>query len=157
MSRNVIETVMGAVVLAVAVFFLAFAYSSADLGTIEGYEVVANFDRIDGLQPGADVKISGVRVGSIVDQNLNPETFLAEVRISLDPSVQLPTDTVAVVSSESMLGGKFLSLEPGGELEVIPAGGTILYTQSTPGLEQLLGQVIYGFQSQEGQPGDAAN
>ena len=156
MNRNVIETVMGAVVLAVAVFFLVFAYTSADLRHIEGYEVVARFDRIDGLRPGADVMISGVKVGSIVSQDLDPQTFLAEVRMSIDPTIELPTDTVAVVASESLLGGRFMALEPGGADELIPPGGTIQYTQSTPGFEQLLGQVIYGLQNPSGPGGSGA-
>jgi len=143
MSRNVIETVMGAVVLAVAGFFFFFAYSSTDVGSVSGYRVVASFDRIDGLQPGADVMISGVRVGQVTSQRLDPETYLAEVTMTIDPSVQLPTDTIAIVASESLLGGRFMSLSPGGAEEYIEPGGTILYTQSTPGLEQLLGQVIF--------------
>lgn len=147
MSRNVIETVMGGVVLAVAVLFLVFAYSSTGLRSVDGYEVVARFDRIDGLQTGGDVRISGVKVGTIRSQSLDPQTYLAEIRMSIDPSIQLPTDTVAVVASESLLGGRFLALEPGGAEEMIPPGGTIEYTQSTPGLEQLLGQVIYSLQS----------
>jgi phospholipid/cholesterol/gamma-HCH transport system substrate-binding protein len=147
MSRNVIETVMGGVVLAVAVLFLVFAYSSTGLRSVDGYEVVARFDRIDGLQTGGDVRISGVKVGTILSQSLDPQTYLAEIRMSIDPSIQLPTDTVAVVASESLLGGRFLALEPGGAEEMIPPGGTIEYTQSTPGLEQLLGQVIYSLQS----------
>lgn len=156
MSRNVIETVMGAVVLAVAGLFLVFAYSATDFRMTEGYEVTARFDRVDGLQTGGDVRISGVKVGSIVSQSLDPKTFLAEVRLSIDPSVSLPTDTVAVVASESLLGGKYLALEPGGSPDTIPAGGRIDYTQSTPGLEQLLGQVIYSLQG-GGQGGPASD
>lgn len=150
MSRNVIETVMGAVVLAVAALFLVFAYSATDFSVSDGYEVVARFDRVDGLQAGGDVRISGVKVGTIVSQNLDPKTFLAEVHMSIDPSVSLPTDTVAVVASESLLGGKYLALEPGGAPDTIPPGGRIDYTQSTPGLEQLLGQVIYSLQGSGG-------
>lgn len=146
MHRNVIETVMGAVVLLVAGFFIVFAYSSANLRQVQGYEVNAFFDRIDGLQVGADVLISGVRVGSVVGQELDPATYRAEVWMSIDPSIQLPEDTAAVVASQGLLGGKFVSLEPGGAPDAIPPGGTIQYTQSTPGLEQLLGQVIYNLQ-----------
>ncbi len=150
MNRNVIETVMGAVVLAVAGFFLFFAYSTADLQQVEGYHVSANFDHIDGLALGSDVRIGGVKVGTIVGQELNREYWVAEVTMSIDPSIRLPLDTVAVVRSESLLGGKFMSLEPGFEEDTIPDGGTIDYTQSVPGLEQLLGEVIYSLQQQGG-------
>jgi len=146
MHRNVIETVMGGVVLAVAVFFLIFAYTSADLRRVDGYELVARFDRVDGLAPGDEVRISGVRVGSVVSQTLDEQSFLAEVRLSIDPSVELPADTAAEITSEGLLGGKYMALVPGGAEETIPPGGIIQYTQSVPGLEQLLGQVIYSIQ-----------
>lgn len=146
MSRNVIETVMGAVVLAVAGFFIVFAYTSADLGQVEGYEVSASFASVNGLTVGADVRIGGVRVGSVLSQELNADTYLADVRMSIDPAVRLPVDTAAIVASESLLGGRFMSLQPGAEEEYIPPGGTIQFTQSTPGLEELLGQAIYGLQ-----------
>ena len=155
MSRNIIETVMGGVVLAVAVFFLGFAYSTADLQNVEGYQLMARFDRIDGLEVGSDVRVGGVKVGSVLGHELNTEDWVAEVRMSIDRSIHLPEDTVAVITSESLLGGKFLALEPGGSDELIPEGGTVIYTQSVPGLEQLLGQVIYNLQQQSGGgPGD---
>lgn len=146
MNRNVIETVMGAVVLAVAGLFLAFAYSTADLQQVEGYEVWAQFDHIEGLGPGSDVRIGGVKVGSIVRLELNREYWVADVHMSIDPSIRLPSDTFAVIRSESLLGGKFMALEPGIEEDTIPDGGKITFTQSVPGLEQLLGEVIYQLQ-----------
>ena len=147
MRKNVIETVLGAVVLVVAGFFLAFAYASADLRKVKGYPLTAQFSSISGLQNGADVRISGVRVGSVVGLTLDPASYLAVVHMSIDPSIQLPRDTVALVASESMLGGKYLALEPGGDPEHLPPDGRVEYTQSTPGFEQLLGQVIFSLQN----------
>jgi len=147
MRRNTIETVLGAVVLVVAAFFLVFAYTSADLRSVQGYEITANFSSVGGLQNGSDVRISGVKVGTVVSQTLDPTTYLAVVRMSIDPDIKLPKDTVALVASESLLGGKFMALEPGGDPEPIPPGGRVQYTQSTPGIEQLLGQVIFSLQS----------
>lgn len=150
MKRNVIETVMGAVVLVVAAFFLFFAYGSSDLRAVSGYEVVARFDRIDGLEPGADVAISGVRVGQVISTRLDPGTYLAEVRMRIASDVELPADTIATVASQSLLGGRFMALDPGGDPNMIEPGGTIAYTQSTPGLEQLIGQFIYGMDTSAG-------
>lgn len=147
MRRNVIETVLGGVVLAVAAFFLAFAYTSADLRKVDGYEITANFSSISGLQGGADVRISGVKVGTVTGLTLDAKSYQAVVHMSIDPDIKLPKDTAAVIASESLLGGKFLSLEPGGEPDMIAAGGRVQYTQSTPGIEQLLGQVIFSLQS----------
>lgn len=155
MRRNVIETVLGGVVLAVAAVFLAFAYRSADLRKVEGYALTANFSSITGLQSGADVRISGVKVGSVSALTLDPKSYQAVVHLSLDNTVKLPKDTAAVIASESLLGGKFLSLEPGGDPDTIQPNGRIEYTQSTPGLEQLLGQVIFSLQSMS-KPADSA-
>ena len=143
MSRNIIETLMGAVVLLVAAFFLTFAYTSADLGAVEGYRVSARFDQIDGLSPGSDVTISGVRVGSVVDTWIDRQTFEAVVEMSIDPTIQLDEFTSATVASAGLLGGRFVSLQPGGGEMMIEPGGQVDFTQSSPGLEQLLGQVIY--------------
>lgn len=160
MRRNVIETVLGAVVLVVAGFFLAFAYKSADLRKVEGYSLTANFNSIGGLQNGADVRISGVKVGSVAGLTLDPATYLAVVHLTVDPSIKLPRDTIALVASESLLGGKYLSLEPGGDPDILKPGARIEYTQSTPGFEQLLGQVIFSLQNvgkqQSGQGSDSA-
>jgi len=147
MRRNMIETVLGAVVLVVAAFFLVFAYTSADLRKVEGYPVTATFTSIAGLATGSDVRVSGVKIGTVTELTLDKTTFQAVVHLSIDPAVKLPKDTAAIVASESLLGGKFLSLEPGGEEETIQPGGRIARTQSTPGFEQLLGQVIYSLQS----------
>lgn len=154
MRRNTIETVLGAVVLVVAAFFLVFAYSSADLRRVEGYAITADFSSIAGLSAGSDVRISGVKVGTVTEMTLNPQTFQAVVHMSIDPGIRLPQDTAALVASESLLGGKFLALEPGGEEATIPPGGRVQYTQSSPGLEQLLGQVIFSLQNVGKSDGD---
>ncbi|MDR3515333.1 MAG: outer membrane lipid asymmetry maintenance protein MlaD [Azospirillaceae bacterium] len=155
MRRNVIETVLGGVVLAVAAFFLVFAYTSADLRSVQGYDLNAQFSSVAGLQAGGDVRVSGVKIGTVVSKTLDPKSFLAVVHFSVDPAIKLPRDTVAVIASESLLGGKFLELDPGGDSEVIPPGGRVEYTQSTPGLEQLLGQAIYSYQQRPAAGGEA--
>lgn len=153
MRRNVLETVMGAVVLLVAFVFLAFAYSRADVGAVEGYEVTAQFTNVGGLQVGGDVRISGVKVGTVTHHSLDKTSFLAVVHMAVQPDIELPTDTVATIASESLLGGKFMSLEPGGSPDIIEPGGRIEYTQSIPGFEQLLGQVVYNLQNLGGEGG----
>ncbi|HEV8678131.1 MAG TPA: outer membrane lipid asymmetry maintenance protein MlaD, partial [Stellaceae bacterium] len=127
MRGNVIETVMGAVVLVVAALFLVFAYQTSQLRAVSGYEVIANFERIDGIRQGGDVRMSGIKIGSIVSEQLDPKTFLATVRMSIDPSIQLPDDTVAAIVSAGLLGDKYMSLVPGGSDKMIPPGGRIKY------------------------------
>lgn len=149
MKRNIIETVLGAVVLTVALVFLAFSYGAANVGTVSGYEVSANFSGIGGLAVGDDVQISGVKVGSVSDLALDSDTYLAKVTITLNPSVKLPDDTAALISSTSLLGGKYLELQPGASEDNIPPGGRIQYTQAPQNLEQLLGQFIFSMQGSD--------
>jgi len=143
MRGNVIETVMGAVVLVAAALFLVFAYKTSQLRTVSGYEVSADFARIDGIHQGSDVRISGVKVGTVLAEDLDPKTFLATIRMSVDPAIQLPDDTVAAVTSSGLLGDKYMSLTPGGSDKNIPAGGKIRYTQSSVSLENMIGQMIF--------------
>jgi len=156
MRGNIIEVVMGAVVLVVAGLFLMFAYETSRFRTVSGaYEVSADFTRVDGIQQGSDVRISGIKVGAVVADELDPKTFLATIRMSIDPAIRLPEDTVAQVTSAGLLGDKYMSLVPGGSDEVIPPGGKIRYTQSSISLENLIGQMI--FSTPGGKPaGDGA-
>lgn len=158
MKRSIVETLLGAVVLGVAVLFLLFGYEKANLAAgSDGYEVIASFSGIGGLKPGDDVQISGVKVGKVTAVDLDDQTYLARVRMSVDSRLQLPDDTAALISSESLLGGKYLALEPGASEEFIPAGGVIEYTQAPQNLEQLLGQFIFSMQDEKKQePAGAA-
>jgi phospholipid/cholesterol/gamma-HCH transport system substrate-binding protein len=144
MRGNVIEVVIGAVVLVVAALFLAFAYRTSQSRTASGgYEVTADFARIDGIHQGSDVRISGIKIGTVVADSLDPKTYLARISMSIDPEVQLPEDTVAQVTSSGLLGDKYMSLAPGGSDKMIPPGGRIQYTQSSISLENLIGQMMF--------------
>jgi phospholipid/cholesterol/gamma-HCH transport system substrate-binding protein len=143
MSRNVIETVMGAVVLVIAAVFLFFAYSTSQVRAVSGYSLTAKFDRIEGIREGGDVRISGIKVGSIVSQTLDPQTFLAIVKVSINPNIKLPDDTVAEILSSGLLGDKYLALVPGSSDKDLQAGGEIKFTQSPVSLEDLIGKYIF--------------
>src|ERR1700728_4448699 len=110
MNRNVLETVMGALVLAVAVIFLAFAYSSAGIRTVAGYEVSAKFERVNGLKTGSDVRISGVKVATVTATSIGPKSCTAEVHMVIDGTYELPVDTVAEITSTGLLGDEFMNL-----------------------------------------------
>ena len=149
MKRSVIETVLGAVVLLVAGVFLFYSYKTANVKSVSGYEVTADFSGIGGLSIGDDVQISGVKVGSVTGVELDAETYLARVRMNIEPSIELPEDTAALISSESLLGGKYMALEPGASEDMIGPGGRVPYTQAPQNLEQLLGQFIFSMQSDD--------
>ena len=143
MKRNAVETVMGAVVLVVAALFLFFAYTSSEVRAVSGYELSARFDRVGSLRNGADVRISGIKVGTVLTESLDPKTFLAVVRMTVARTIALPTDTVASISSSGLLGDDFVALEPGNEDEAIKPGGTISHTQAPMDLQSLIGQYIF--------------
>jgi phospholipid/cholesterol/gamma-HCH transport system substrate-binding protein len=143
MTRNLLETLLGAIVLIVAIVFLAFAYSASRLGDAEGYELIARFDRVDGLQRGSDVRIGGIKVGTVIDQTLDPETYRAEVRFTMRDDVEVPADSSISVAMDGLLGGKYLSLVPGGDVEMLAAGDEVALTQSAINLEDLIGHFIF--------------
>ena len=151
MGKNLIETLMGAVVIAVAAIFMLFAYTKANVATVDGYTVTAKFDRIDGINVGGDVRLSGIKVGSIIEETLDPQTYFAVVKLSIDKSIKLPVDTSAACTSSGLLGDKYLNLSPGAEERMIPEGGAIETTQGCIDLFALLGQMIF---SQTGKGGD---
>lgn len=144
MRRNIIETIMGAVVLVVAAAFIVIAFSSGEVSRVSGYEVVAEFDDASGVAAGSDVRMAGVKVGSVSSLDLDPETFFANVTMSIDESVQLPADTSARILSDGLLGNTYVALEPGGSLENLQDGGRIEYTQGAVNLVDLLGRFVFG-------------
>jgi phospholipid/cholesterol/gamma-HCH transport system substrate-binding protein len=143
MKRNVIETMMGAVVLLVAAAFLGFAVSSSDVRTVQGYELTARFNRIDGITTGSEVRMSGIKVGTVLSERLDPQTYLAEIKISVIDSVRLPVDSTAKVLSDGLLGDAYLSLEPGAEDAMIEPGGQIQKTQDPLNLVDLIGRFMF--------------
>ncbi len=153
MKHNVIETAMGAVVLAAAGIFIVFAMKTANVDTASGYQIKGAFTNANGVIVGSDIRIGGVKVGSVSKLELDPVSYQAVVTMNIGDDVKLPDDSSATIRSESLMGGKFLALDPGGSEAMLTAGGMIRHTQSTPDLEQLLGQAIFSMsQSKSAEP-----
>ena len=144
MSRNAVETVMGAVVLVVAAVFLFFAYTTTKVTAGTGSIYTAQFSRVDGIRDGTDVRINGIKVGQVISQILDPKTFYAVVKVGIDPNIKLSTDSVASIKMSGLLGDKYVDIEPGNEDDVIPPGGKIEHTQAPFDLENAVGQLIFG-------------
>lgn len=143
MNRNIVETVMGALVLVVVGVFLAQAYKAADLAPRDSYPLVAKFTSVDGLTLGSDVRLGGVKVGTVIDQKVDPEFYQAVVTLSIDETVRLPEDSVAAIASDGLLGGKYVKIENGGANTTLQGGGEIKNTRDAVVLEELLGRVIF--------------
>lgn len=144
MKDSLVETLIGAAVIAVAVLFFGYAYTSTGSGAVSGYEVTAKFSRADGVNVGSDVRLSGIKVGTVSRMALDPATYNAVVTIALDNSVKLPNDSSVRITSEGLLGNQYLSIEPGGSQDKIGPGGEIEYTQGSVDLIGLLGKAVFG-------------
>ena len=153
MKGNVVEAVLGAVVLMVAAVFVVFVYSTTAVRTVNGYDLLARFDRVDGLAIGSDVRVSGIKVGTVVDQKIDPASYLAVVRFNIDGRVTIPADSSAEIIGDGLLGSKYLSLVPGGDETKLKAGGEVKYTQAPVSLENLIGQLIFSQADDKKKPG----
>ncbi len=139
MSNNAAETVIGAVVVAAAAGFLAYAANSTGVsGPVDSYDLHANFRSIQGISLGTDVRIAGVKVGSVTGLELNANTFRAETTISVSKEIVLPEDSAIQISSEGLLGGNYVELIPGGSEFNLEPGGEVLDTQGAVSLISLL-------------------
>lgn len=140
MAENRAEVLAGAAVLAAAIGFLVYAGQETGMtATSTGsYDLTASFRSVEGVRVGTDVRLAGVKVGTVTALELNPETFFADATLSVQSAVQLPEDSAALISSEGLLGGNFVELVPGGALDVLPAGAEIEDTQGAVSVISLM-------------------
>ena len=143
MQRNMLETVMGAIVLLTAVAFVSLAYEAANIRGTDGYELEAEFGATGGLSVGDDVRISGIKVGRISRQELDPVTYAARIVMSLDERIRIPADSSARITAASLLGGNYLELIPGADEEMMQPGEVIYDTLDPVSLTDLLGKAVF--------------
>ncbi|MHA1523954.1 MAG: outer membrane lipid asymmetry maintenance protein MlaD [Alphaproteobacteria bacterium] len=145
MTSKAIETLTGGAVICIAIIFFVYAYQAVTLKSASGsYTVLAEFGQVNGISTGSDVRLSGIKVGTVVGQKLNPETFQAILTLSIVPTVRLPEDSSAKITSDGLLGGNYVSLQPGGAENLLAEGDAIQYTQSAVDLMSLIGQALFG-------------
>jgi len=150
MKNSFVETTVGAIVIVIAVVFFTYAYRTSGSTTgLQGYSVIAKFDKIDGISTGSDVRMSGIKIGTVSKNILDAKTYQAIVTLAITSPVQLPEDTNAKITSEGLLGGNYISLEPGGAEEFIKDGGEIEFTTSSVDLISLIGRAVFGSSKSE--------
>jgi phospholipid/cholesterol/gamma-HCH transport system substrate-binding protein len=141
---NWVEASLGVAVVAVAGLFFTYAYTSGNASRlIQGDIISANFERVDGLNIGNDVKISGVKVGAVRSLDIDKVTYQAKVTMQLNDSIQVPVDSSAEIVSESLLGGKYIAIIPGGEETMISSNGQITDTRSAVNFETLISKFMF--------------
>ncbi len=143
MKKRPVETIMGLVVLLIAGLFLYFAYSVSDLQVVKGYEVTAKFLKVGGLNVGADVMINGIKIGTVIGQKLDNENYDAEIKLSIASDIKLPKDSTAMISSNGLMGNKFIKIEPGKSEDMLQNGDEISNTKDFKTLEDMVGEVIF--------------
>ncbi len=144
MANNIVETLIGAVVLTVAGGFLYYASQSADLGGSRSYPLTAQFFKADGIGTGGDVRVSGVKVGTVDSVELDSTTFQAKLTMAMRSDVKLPSDSSAKIASDGLLGGSYVSIEPGGSEYFLESGEAIEHTQGSVSLLDLIGKAVAG-------------
>jgi phospholipid/cholesterol/gamma-HCH transport system substrate-binding protein len=143
-SRNDVWVGLFVMVGFAAILFLAL--KSANLLTLSfqsDYKVLARFDNIGGLKPGAAVRSSGVVVGRVDSITFDDKGFQANVTLALERRYQFPKDSSLKILTSGLLGEQYIGIEAGADAKVLAPGDTIMSTQSAVVLENLIGQFLY--------------
>lgn len=156
MGERLVETLIGAVVLIVAGAFFVYAYTRSTVRTTEGYDLRAHFGSVGGLAVGSDVRISGIKVGTVTREELDSKTYVAIVHMNVASHIRIPDDSAVRIAQEGLLGGNYLSIEPGGSEDMLKPGGEIAYTQGSVDLMSLVGQAIFSARGGGGGSGNGA-
>lgn len=131
------ELMAGSAVLAVAAGFLLWGFGQG-FARQTGYEVRASFPDVDGVAVGTEVRLAGVPVGRVSAVSLNPDTYMADARLSLPADISLPTDSAALIQSDGLLGGAYIQIQPGGSPDNLAPGDEIEDVQGAVSLLQLM-------------------
>ncbi|WP_417904699.1 outer membrane lipid asymmetry maintenance protein MlaD [Candidatus Tisiphia endosymbiont of Micropterix aruncella] len=148
MKQNVIETLVGFIVILVALGFFVFAYKIGNSSKVEsGYILKANFQNAEGIVQGSSVMLAGIKIGSVTNITLDKTSFFALLTISINNDIKLPKDTSVAIVTSGILGSRYISVNPGSSEENLAGGDQIKYTQSAVNIESLIGKLIYSFGS----------
>jgi phospholipid/cholesterol/gamma-HCH transport system substrate-binding protein len=143
LKENAGEALVGLAVVILAVWFVVFAWGRTGGGQKAGaINVTALFPNASGVNIGTDVRVAGLKIGSVTGQQLDPQSFQVAVKLALDPAVKIPADSSASVTSEGLLGSTFIGLTPGGSETPLKSGDTITDTQGAMDMMALIGQFI---------------
>jgi phospholipid/cholesterol/gamma-HCH transport system substrate-binding protein len=145
MSHSTTEILVGGAVLAAALGFVVYTGQTTGFATsTAGYPLTASFRSIEGVSVGTDVRLAGVKIGTVTGIDLNPTTFRADTTFTVADSIVIPDDSAVIISSEGLLGGSFVEIMPGGSPFNLDPGAEIEDTQSSVSLVTLLLKYVSG-------------
>lgn len=140
--ENLFEALVGLLVVALAAWFVFFAWGRTGGSFEDRIRVTALFPAVNGVAVGTDVRVAGLKVGTVASQRLNPDTYQAEITLAIDEDVRIPSDSSAAVTTEGLLGGTYVALLPGGSDQPLKDGDAIFDTQGSLDMIGLLGSLI---------------
>lgn len=139
MKNSVLETLVGAAVVVIAATFLVYLANAADYGRAgDGYSLTARFQSAEGLNVGTDVRMAGVKIGTITEMELDLETYEARTDLVIKSEVLIPDDSDIAITTEGLLGGSFVEVSPGGSEFMLAEGDEFMNVQSAVSLLNLL-------------------
>lgn len=149
MKSNTFEAIVGAFVIIISVVFLFFGFSTMKIKNSDNYNVSALFNRIDGIKIGSDIRMSGIKIGTVVSQELDNSSFEAKVLMSIDSKILIPDDSSAKITSDGLLGGNYISIEPGGSDIYLLNNEEIFFTQGSVDLIGLVGEALFSVEDEK--------
>jgi len=149
MKSNAFEAIVGAFVIIISVVFLFFGFSTMKIQNSDSYNVSALFNRIDGIKIGSDIRMSGIKIGTVVSQELDNSSFEAKVLMSIDSKILIPDDSSAKITSDGLLGGNYISIEPGGSDIYLLNNEEIFFTQGSVDLIGLVGEALFSVEDEK--------
>jgi phospholipid/cholesterol/gamma-HCH transport system substrate-binding protein len=149
MKSNTFEAIVGAFVIIISVVFLFFGFSTMKIQNSDSYNVSALFNRIDGIKIGSDIRMSGIKIGTVVSQELDNSSFEAKVLMSIDSKILIPDDSSAKITSDGLLGGNYISIEPGGSDIYLLNNEEIFFTQGSVDLIGLVGEALFSVEEEK--------
>ena len=149
MKSNTFEAIVGAFVIILSLVFLFYGFSTMKLQNSDNYYISVLFNRNDGINIGSDIRMSGIKIGTVANQELDNSSFEAKVLMSIDSKILIPDDSSAKITSDGLLGGNYISIEPGGSDIYLLNNEEIFFTQGSVDLIGLVGEALFSVEDEK--------
>lgn len=146
------EIIAGIILTVVLGGLLSFVHSRsvvADSG--DEFILHASFTKADGIVNGSDVRLAGIKVGTVTHQSLN-NAYAVRVKMAFDKYIALSIDTSATIETDGFFGTKYIELVPGGDEELLMSGDDLSYTQDALILTELMDTMMAYMRNKNKQP-----
>jgi len=142
LTLDTLHPLVGGAVVVIVALYMAYGYAVEKTANTDTYTVDARFRTVDGVEVGTPVTLAGIRIGMVTDMRIQPEDFAAKLTMSIDNSYEIPIDSVAMIVSDGLVGGKYIKVAAGGELDMLAPGDEFEYVQDAVVMEKLLAKII---------------